>query len=265
MRCFIPKKPKLVHLAWIGVSLFLCSTSAPCQTTDDPSVYSEVQDSSIDGIGKAYLGREISHVMGHRGANWLERENREDEENPDLLVEELGIQPGWNIADIGAGTGYYCRRLAEATGRSGTVFAVDIQPEMLAFLRENMTAAGHENVVPILGSIDDPKLYGAQIDLALMVDVYHEFSQPYEMMVRLTEALAPEGQIVFAEYRAEDPDVPIKPLHKMTEAQVIREAEFVGLKHVKTVRTLPWQHLIFFKKETLDAPPASTDAPSDTD
>jgi len=245
---------------WISVTLVSSPLAGQVPEDDDQGIYSKVENSSIDGIGKAYLGREISHVMGHRGANWLERDSREEEENPDLLIEELKIQPGWNIADIGAGTGYYCRRLAEATGKSGTVFAVDIQPEMLAYLRENMRTAGHENVVPILGDIDDPKLHGIEIDLALMVDVYHEFSNPYEMLVRMTHALAPDGQIVFAEYRAEDPEVPIKPLHKMTEAQVIREAEFVGLKHVKTVRSLPWQHLIFFEKAPLGDPAEPTDS-----
>lgn len=228
---------------------FICALSGIAQDSELSSdFYEQKRPPNFEGIGKFYLGREISHVMGHLGADWLERDSRESEERPDVLVRMLDIQPGSVIADIGAGTGYFSRRLAKATGAEGVVLAVDLQPEMLTLLRDNMHEAGLENVVPILGDVDDPKLLGQSVDLALMVDVYHEFEFPHEMMSRIVDSLSDEGIVAFVEYRAEDPEVPIKRLHKMTEAQVIKEAEFVGLKHWRTLSTLPRQHVVLCRK-----------------
>jgi ubiquinone/menaquinone biosynthesis C-methylase UbiE len=210
--------------------------------------YGYRQEHDPNGLGKFYLGREIAHVMGHQGADWLERPERIAEEKPDLVVPALRLKPGETVADIGAGTGYFSWRLATAVGPKGTVLAVDIQQEMLDLLATNMTQRGITNVRPVLGAVADPKLPVAAVDLVLMVDVYHEFSEPYEMLHAICAALRPGGRVAFVEYRAEDPSVPIKQVHKMTEVQVRREAELHALEWVETIRTLPRQHLILFRK-----------------
>jgi SAM-dependent methyltransferase len=204
---------------------------------------------SRDGIGKFYFNREIAHVMGHQAADWLERPERDAEEHTDTLVAHLSIQPGEVIADIGAGTGYFTRRLARKTGPKGLVLAVDIQPEMLALLETNMAQAGITNARPVLGTITDPKLPPASVDLALMVDVYHEFDHPFEMMQAIATALKPGGRVVFVEFRGEDPAVPIKALHKMTEAQVKLEMSGLPLHWGETLGVLPRQHIITFYKD----------------
>jgi ubiquinone/menaquinone biosynthesis C-methylase UbiE len=201
-----------------------------------------------DGTGKFYLGREIACVMGHQGADWLERAERQEEERPDLLLPALNLKPGDAVADIGAGTGYYTRRLARLVGRDGTVYAVDIQPEMLELLTNKMAELQLKNVKPCLGTVTDPKLPVGAVDLVLMVDVYHEFDHPYEMLQSICRALKPGGRVVFVEFRAEDPAVPIKPLHKMTEAQVRKEMTGQPLEWVETKEILPRQHIIFFRK-----------------
>jgi len=201
-----------------------------------------------DGIGKFYMGREIAHVMGHQAADWLERPERDAEEHTGKLVEQLRIKPGDTIADIGAGTGYFSRRLAMKTGQKGVVLAVEIQTEMLELLTNQMAQAGIANVKPVLGTITDPKLPAQSVDLALMVDVYHEFDHPWEMMQAICRSLKPGGRVVFVEFRGEDPAVPIKPLHKMTEAQVKKEMAVHPLEWVETIGVLPRQHIIVFKK-----------------
>lgn len=201
-----------------------------------------------NGIGKFYLGREIAHVMGHQGADWLDRDEREREEAPDKMVELLGLKPGDHVADIGAGTGYITWRMAKKVGPSGKVYAVEIQQEMLDLLVPRMKQRGLDNVVPVLGGESDPKLPAESIDLAIMVDVYHELSEPAEMMENLLRALKPGGRIAFIEYRAEDPNVPIKAVHKMTEAQIRKEAAAAGLEWVQTISDLPWQHLVIARK-----------------
>lgn len=201
-----------------------------------------------DGTGKFYLGREIALVMGHQGADWLERPEREIEEQPAVLMRGLGLRRGDVVADIGAGTGYYTWRLAEAVGATGCVYAVDVQPEMLQILQQRMAQRDLRQVKMVLGTETDARLPTNAIDLALMVDVYHEFSHPYEMMQSLVQSLKPGGRIAWVEYRAEDPTVPIKPLHKMTQAQIRREAAVHGLVWAGTVTNLPWQHLMFFRK-----------------
>ena len=204
--------------------------------------------SSPDGIGKFYMGREISHVMGHLAAGWLERPEREQEERVSLLVEALNLKVGDKIADIGAGTGYIARQIAVLVGPKGVVYGVDVQPEMVKLLTDNMKQYHITNVKGILGKIDDPNLPINSIDLAIMVDVYHEFSHPYEMIRSICKSLKPGGRLVFVEYSLEDPSVPIKRLHKMSELQVLKEASPHPLEWVETIHTLPRQHIIIFKR-----------------
>jgi len=203
---------------------------------------------SIDGIGKQYMGREISHVMGHLGAGWLERPGRESEERTDLLLSKLPISPGDSVADIGAGTGYFSLPMAERVGENGTVFAVDIQPEMLAIIEDRSTAIGINNLQRVLATVNDPRLPDDTLNMVLFVDAYHEFEWPREVMTAVYDSLVPGGKVVLIEYRAEDPDVPIKPLHKMTEKQARTELEAVGLVFVSNEDFLPQQHFLVFEK-----------------
>jgi ubiquinone/menaquinone biosynthesis C-methylase UbiE len=200
------------------------------------------------GIGKFYLGREIAHVMGHEGADWLERDTREQEERPDVLIPSLKLKPGDVVADIGCGTGYHTRRLAKVVGTKGVVYAEDIQPEMLDILTNKLAAEGIHNVRPVLGTITDPKLPRAKLDLILMVDVYHEFDHPFEMVSAMVPALKTGGRIAFVEFRGEDEKLEIKRLHKMTEAQVKKEMTVHPLRWVETVTNLPQQHIIVFQR-----------------
>jgi SAM-dependent methyltransferase len=202
---------------------------------------------SPDGIGKFYQGREIARVMGFEGAPWLERPSRASEERPDLLVEELHLHIGMTVADIGAGSGYLSRRMAPIVG-PGRVFAVDVQPQMVALLTELSQKPEFKNIVPIQGDTDNVRLPPASIDLAVLVDVYHELAFPYEVMRSLILALKPGGRAVLVEYRGEDPAVPIKPLHKMSEAQVRREMSVLPLTWERTSQRLPMQHIIVFRK-----------------
>ena len=216
--------------------------------TNAPSRYETRTEHDPNGLGKFYMGREIAQVMGHQAADWLERPEREKEERPDLVLPALKIKPGETVADIGAGTGYYTRRLAQLVGDKGLVYAVDIQQEMLDLLTNKMASLNIRNVKPILGELTDPKLPPGSTDLAIMVDVYHEFDHPYEMAQALCRALKPGGRLVFVEFRGEDPNVPIKEVHKMTEAQVRKEMSVQPLDWVETIGTLPWQHIIVFRK-----------------
>ncbi len=211
-----------------------------------PSHYTK-KTASRDGIGKVYMGREISHVVGHGAIRWLERPERETEELPDKVVENLELKPTDVVADIGAGSGYFSLRMA-AKVPQGKVLAVDIQQEMLNFIKLRAQAKNLTNVVPHRGEIQDTKLPEAEVDLVLMVDAYHEFSHPREMMESIAKGLKPGGRVVLLEYRGEDPSVPIKPLHKMTEWQAKREMEAVGLKWKETRKFLPSQHFMVFVK-----------------
>jgi len=204
---------------------------------------------SADGIGKTYQGREIAQVMSYHGAPWLERLERQAEERPDLVLAALELKPGMTVADIGAGSGFYSWRMGMRVGEKGTVYALDIQPEMIEVLKKQMVERGASNVKAVLGTTTDPHLPAASLDLALMVDVYHELEFPYEMLAAIARALKPGGRLVLVEYRGNDPTVPIKPLHTMTEAQVKKEAAGQPLEWVRTVSNLPWQQVVVFRKK----------------
>ncbi len=216
----------------------------PSPAEEEPYTYAPA---SSGGIGKFFHKREIAQVMGHPAIGWLERDNREDEEAPSKALAAIDLKPTDVIADIGAGSGYYSFRISPKVPQ-GKVVAVDIQQEMLDFLIKKSAELKITNVEPHLGAIDDLKLPAASIDAALMVDAYHEFSHPREMLASLQKALKPGGRIFLLEFRGEDPNVPIKPLHKMTEAQARLEFEGAGFKFVSNMRPLPWQHLMVFQR-----------------
>lgn len=203
---------------------------------------------SPDGIGKTFMGREIASVMGWQAAGWLERPERETEEDVERMVASLGLVAGQRVADVGAGTGYVARKLARAVGPSGRVFAVDVQPEMIALLRDLALKERLAQVEPVLGTAMETKLGAASVDLALLVDVYHELEQPFEVLASVVRAVRPGGRVVFVEYRAGEPAVPIKPLHTMAVEQVRREAEVHGLRFERVDSSLPWQHVVTFRK-----------------
>jgi len=226
--------------------LLLCSLSHA-----DPSATSRYEVRSThdpDGIGKFYLGREIAHIMGPGGIPWLERAERETEEQPARTIAALEIQPGSTVADLGAGSGYYSFRIAPLVGPTGKVLAVDIEPSMLEVIDARARREGIGNVQTVRSSAQDPHLPPASVDLVFMVDVYHELEYPYEIMQKVREALKPGGRVALVEYRAEDPAVMIKAVHKMSQPQILREMDAAGLRPVKTVTTLPLQHLLIFSK-----------------
>ena len=197
------------------------------------------------------MGREISHVMGHLGAGWLERPEREREERTDLLISRLPLEPDDVVADIGAGTGYFSFPVA-ARVPEGQVLAVDIQPEMLNLIEARKSETGLDNVTAVLGTVEDPNLPAAAVNLIFIVDAYHEFSHPREMGEAMVRSLVPGGKLVLIEYRGEDPRVPIKPLHKMTERQVRKEMAALGLNWLRTDDYLPQQHVLIFEKPGVD-------------
>ena len=192
--------------------------------------------------------RKIAQVMGAGGSDWLVRPERESEEHPDEALDALKIPKGAAVADVGAGVGYFTWRLAERVGPSGVVYGEDIQKAMLDQLRQNMEARHLTNVREVLGNIDDPKLPKSSVDLIILVDVYHEFSEPEKMLDRMREALKPNGRLVLLEYRGEDPKVPIKPEHKMTVKQVRAEVEPEGYRFDESIEVLPEQHIIVFRR-----------------
>jgi len=244
----LKRHPVLSSVLLLGgaVALFVWSRPVAASPVAPPAKY-ETCAASSDGIGKVWMGREIAQVMGHPGIGWLERTDREKEEAPSKAVALLDLAPDAVLADIGAGSGYYSFRIARKLPQ-GEVVAVDIQPEMLDFLKAESAKQGVKNVRPHLGAIDDVRLPPASIDAALMVDAYHEFDHPVEMLASLRSALKPKGRIYLLEYRAEDDNVPIKPHHKMTEAQARKEFEAAGFRLVTNKPNLPWQHLLIFEK-----------------
>lgn len=241
---------RLLMLAVLAFAVAACDapTSVDAQET---SPWYETKRASRDGIGKVYMGREISQVMGHLGAGWLERIERVQEERTDLLIENLDLEPTDVVADIGAGTGYFSFPIASRV-QDGKVLAVDIQPEMLAIIESRKSARlgdrSWTNIETVRGTVDNPNLPDNAVDLILMVDAYHEFEYPREMGEAMVRALKPGGQIALVEYRLEDRSVPIKTLHKMSEAQARKEMEALGLTWVQTKDILSQQHLMFFEK-----------------
>jgi ubiquinone/menaquinone biosynthesis C-methylase UbiE len=221
----------------VAFILLLAVQPAFAQYTDTPA--------SQDGIGIVYMGREIAQVMGHEGADWLERPERATEEQPDKVVDAMQLGPNDVVADIGAGTGYFSVKIGKRIPQ-GTVLAEDIQPEMIDLLNNNIHDSGVGNVKPILGTTADPHLPPGAVDKVLMVDAYHEFDKPLEMMRGIVRGLKPTGQVVFVEYRGEDDSVPIKPHHKMTVAQLSSEMAAVGLHLVRRYEELPWQHVLIY-------------------
>jgi SAM-dependent methyltransferase len=209
--------------------------------------YVDAPDRRTTGIGKFYMDREISFVMGHRAAGWLNRPERIREEMPDDVVANMDLNPNHVVADIGAGSGYFSFRIADQVPL-GKVLAVDIQPEMLQLIERQKGEQNVSNIDGVLGEIDDPNLELNSIDAAIMVDAYHEFSHPYEMINGIYEALKPGGRIFLLEYRGEDASVPIRPLHKMTQEQVVKEMSVFGLEWTDTLDFLPWQHMMIFTK-----------------
>jgi precorrin-6B methylase 2 len=236
----------MIRLRWLIVFIVVFYRGESVRAQQP--LYETRKEHDPDGIGKFYMGREIAHVMGHEAAGWLERPEREKEEQPAILLKALSLKPGDVVADIGAGSGYFTFRIAPRVGAKGKVLAVDIQEEMLALIRKRMQQEKRANIQPILGTESDPKLPSNAVDLILMVDVYHEFSFPFEMTAALVKALKPGGRLVFVEYRKEDPEVWIKLVHKMTEKQVKKEMGPHPLTWLQTSEVLPMQHIVIFKK-----------------
>lgn len=201
-----------------------------------------------DGTGKFYMGREIARVMGPGGIPWLDRPQRDEEQKPDVVLDALELHGGETVVDLGAGSGYFTFRIAPIVGKTGKVIAVDVQDEMLDTLRRRVAAQKMTNVVVVKGSETDPNLPANAVDVVLMVDVYHELAYPFEIMIKVRQALKPHGRMVFVEYRKEDPKVPIRELHKMSVAQLEKEMRAVGFTRVRTMETLPVQHIVIFQK-----------------
>lgn len=248
-------RPLVAYIAYILVftvtvlcGIALLSPLRANATTQTSNIYEQRLNHNPDGIGKFYMGREIAHVMGHTGAGWLERSSREAEEQPNKIAAALDLKPNDVVADIGAGTGYLSFRIAPNLPQ-GKVMAVDIQPEMLEIIGYFKQDKNIDNVETVLASSTSPNLPPQSIDLALMVDAYHEFEYPYEMMEGIYQALKPGGRVALVEYRSENPFVMIKGLHKMTQKQVKKEMEALNFKWQETKNVLPQQHLMLFQKQ----------------
>lgn len=240
------------------LTLFICTAVGQDKPTKNVNVdndqeprYTTRKIHDRNGIGKFYMGREIAHVMGYLGIDWLERPTRNTEENLTLLVKSLKLKPGDVVADIGAGSGVISMLMAEEVLPDGHVIGVDVQDEMLKRLKENALKKGITNIIPVKGTQRSTSLKPNSVDLAIMVDVYHEFEFPYEMMLNISQSMKTGGRVVLVEYRKEDPTVPIKLVHKMTEKQAkleVEQPEF-GLKWTETIGVLPRQHILIFTKQ----------------
>jgi len=237
----------LPRISFVAFSLVACAFGAESLPRPDP-LYETRAVHDPSGIGKFFMGREIAHVMGHQAADWLERPEREAEEKTELMIDALKFREGEIVADIGCGSGYVARKISKRIGETGIIYGVDIQQEMLDVLAKRMAMFRIKNVKPILGEVTDPKLPADSCDTMILVDVYHEFDQPYEMIANMVRALKPGGRLVFVEFRGEDPNVPIKTVHKMTEAQVKKEMALHPLEFSENIGVLPWQHILIFRK-----------------
>jgi SAM-dependent methyltransferase len=236
----------MIVTIFITMALILAPAQIQADLGNNESYY-ELGEASRDGIGKFYMGREISHVMGHLGAGWLERPDREREERTDLLLQNLALKATDHVADLGAGTGYFSFPIAQQVG-TGKVLAVDIEPEMLRLVEQRKLVDGVDNIDTVLANERSPNIPNASVDVVLLVDAYHEFSYPREVMAGVVKGLKPGGRVVLVEYRGEDSSVPIKLLHKMTQRQAIKEMSAVGLQWLRTDDYLPQQHVMVFTK-----------------
>ena len=229
----------------ILICIVILFNSCGSQTSETSGIYTyQIED--YNGIGKWYMGREIASVMGFEGMEWLERPERESEENVSTLIKNMSINLEDTIADIGAGSGYHTFRMALKAPK-GFIYAIDIQEEMLSEISSRINNGYLKNIAPILGTETNINLIENSVDKILLVDVYHEFKYPYEMMESIKKALRPNGKIFIIEYRGEDPRVPIKKIHKMTEKQVVKEMKAIGLKLEVNMDNLPWQHCLIFE------------------
>ncbi len=238
----------VVVLAMVG----FCGSQLAAQEKPAKNGLPKATEPSLQEIPPAkreYLGREIAPAMGYAHAAWLTRDTREQEEDPLQTLANLGLKPGMVVCDLGCGNGYYTIEMAKRVGSSGKVFAVDIQPEMLHLLELRLEEKEVKNVELVLGGLIDPRMPENSIDLLLMVDVYHEFSHPVQMLQAIRKSLKPEGRIALVEFRAEDRNVPIRPEHKMTKKQILKEYTANGFKLVEEYDKLPWQHLMFFQRD----------------
>ena len=227
------------------ICIIILFNSCGSQTSETSGIYTyQIED--YNGIGKWYMGREIASVMGFEGMEWLERPERESEENVSTLIKNMSIVSEDIVADIGAGSGYHTFRMALKAPK-GFIYAIDIQEEMLSEISSRINNGYLKNITPILGTETNINLTENSVDKILLVDVYHEFKYPYEMMESIKKALRPNGKIFIIEYRGEDPRVPIKKIHKMTEKQVVKEMKAIGLKLEVNMDNLPWQHCLIFE------------------
>lgn len=236
---------KILAILFLSLVTISCKGQTETQNTEKRYTY---KTGSINGIGEWYMGREIAHVMGFQGMEWLERPEREKEENTPLLLKNMEIQPEDNIADIGAGSGYHVFKMAQRAP-SGTIYAVDIQQEMLEEIDRKKEIRQIQNIKTVQGTEKSVNLPEKSVDKILMVDVYHEFNHPVEMLASMREALREKGQIFLIEYRGEDKEIPIKEIHKMTEEQAVKEFEANGFKLKQNIDNLPWQHCLVFEKQ----------------
>ena len=234
-----------MHSKKTSVLLILFLTISLCTLGQDRY---KIRAGDPNGINKWYMGRQIANVMSHFGIDWLERAEREMEENTSLLLKNVAVKPGMVVADIGAGSGYHSALLSKMVG-TGKVFAVDVEPEMIAYLNARIKQEKLSRIVPVLSTEQKVSLPENTIDMMLLVDVYHEFSFPYEMALSMRAALKPGGKLVLVEFRAEDLTVPIKTIHKMSEAQAIKEFKAAGFAFDRNIDNLPWQHCMVFIKQ----------------
>jgi ubiquinone/menaquinone biosynthesis C-methylase UbiE len=252
-RLFLAAVEFSLGLAFLAPQSFGQLPAVPATNPATDSVRQPTADTKlsepIPPAATHYMGREIAQTMHYLGAPWLVRESREREEDCSTMLRKLNIKPGQIVCDMGCGNGFYTLKLSPLVEDEGEVLAVDIQPEMLHLLAEQTKEAKLTNVKPILGSVIDPRLPEGKVDLILCVDVYHEFSHPEQMLAAMRKALKPKGRLVLVEFRAEDPNVPIKPLHKMSKEQILKEIPPNGYKLVEQFDQLPWQHMMFFERD----------------
>lgn len=246
LKCTSKQAFFVLMFSTIMLSIQSCKSQKKDAIVKDTSEVYTFKSSDPNGIGKWYQGREIAHVMGFQGMEWLNRPEREQEENVSILLKNMDLQPTDMIADIGAGSGYHVFKMAPIT-KEGAIYAVDIQQEMLDEMSYQKEVIGFKNIQLIKGSEQSVHLPENSIDKVLMVDVYHEFSYPLEMLLSIKKALKPDGKIFLIEYRSEDPNVPIKTIHKMSEKQAVKEFKASGFQLVKNIDNLPWQHCMVFE------------------